>query len=142
MIFPFEKFVASEEETKKLAASFAAQIYSGQHIVLNGNLGSGKTFFVKHSCFTWGITNVSSPSFAIVNTYKNTKPVYHFDFYRIKNREELLEIGFNDYLNDIEAVIFIEWGNLIPEILPNKRIEISIDILEGTNRNFRFEKYE
>ncbi|OGU72595.1 MAG: tRNA (adenosine(37)-N6)-threonylcarbamoyltransferase complex ATPase subunit type 1 TsaE [Ignavibacteria bacterium RBG_16_34_14] len=141
MNYPFEKAVASPEETKELAGAFANQINSGQPVVLNGELGSGKTFFVKQACNVWGITNVSSPSFAIVNNYNNTKPVYHFDFYRIKNREELFDIGFNDYLNDTEAVIFIEWGNLIPEILPKRRIEINIEILEDTKRFFRFIKY-
>jgi tRNA threonylcarbamoyladenosine biosynthesis protein TsaE len=140
--YPFEKAVASPEETKELATAFANQINSDQPVILNGELGSGKTFFVKQACNVWGIKNVSSPSFAIVNSYKNKKTIYHFDFYRIKNREELLEIGFNDYLNDIEAIIFIEWGNLIPEVLPMKRIEINIDMLDGTKRYFRFSKYE
>ncbi len=142
MDYPFEKAVASHEETKELAAAFANQINSVQRVVLNGELGSGKTFFVKQACSVWGITNASSPSFAIVNSYKNEKVVYHFDFYRIKNREELLEIGFNDYLNDTEAIIFIEWGNLIPEVLPDRRIEINIEMLEDTKRFFRFRKYE
>jgi tRNA threonylcarbamoyladenosine biosynthesis protein TsaE len=140
--YPFEKAVASPDETKELAAAFANQINSGQTIVLNGELGSGKTFFVKQACKTWGITNVSSPSFAIINSYQNKKFIYHFDFYRIKNREELLEIGFNDYLNDAGAIIFIEWGNLIPEVLPERRIEINIETLEDTKRFFRFRKYE
>jgi tRNA threonylcarbamoyladenosine biosynthesis protein TsaE len=140
--YPFEKAVASPDETKELAAAFANQINSGQTIVLNGELGSGKTFFVKQACKTWGITNVSSPSFAIINSYQNKKFIYHFDFYRIKNREELLEIGFNDYLNDAGAIIFIEWGNLISEVLPERRIEINIETLEDTKRFFRFRKYE
>lgn len=142
MNYPFEKAVASTEETTELAVAFANQINFGQPVVLNGNLGAGKTFFIKQACSVWGIKNVSSPSFAIVNSYGNTRIIYHFDFYRIKNREELLEIGFNDYLNDTEAIIFIEWGNLVPEVLPVRRIEINIEILEDTKRYFRFEKYE
>jgi len=116
MYYPFEKAVASPGATKMLAVSFAEQINSTRTVVLNGELGSGKTFFVKQTCNAWGIRNVSSPSFAIVNNYRNSKPVYHFDFYRIKNISELFDIGFNDYLNDNEAVIFIEWGNLVPEV--------------------------
>ena len=141
MNYPFEKAVASPEGTKELAVVFANHISSGQPVVLNGELGSGKTFFVKQVCLLWGIPNVSSPSFAIVNSYQNKKKIYHFDFYRLKNKEELLEIGFNDYMNDPEAITFIEWGNLLPEILPEKRIEIEIETLEDTKRFFRFKKY-
>jgi len=140
--YPFEKTVLSENETKELAFFFAENISPGKTIILNGNLGSGKTFFVKQACLLWGIKNVSSPSFSIVNSYNNKKQIYHLDFYRLKNKEELFDIGFNDYLNDTEAIIFIEWGNLIPEILPHKRIEISIETLEDTKRYFRFENYE
>jgi len=140
--YPFEKTVLSENETKELAFFFAENISPGKTIILNGNLGSGKTFFVKQACLFWGIKNVSSPSFSIVNSYNNKKQIYHLDFYRLKNKEELFDIGFNDYLNDTEAIIFIEWGNLIPEILPHKRIEISIETLEDTKRFFRFENYE
>jgi len=139
--YPFEKAVASLQGTKELALAFGNQITSGQHVILNGELGAGKTFFIKQSCLAWGITNVSSPSFAIVNSYQNKNRVYHFDFFRIKNKEELLEIGFNDYLNDSDAVIFIEWGNLIPEVLPKKRIEINIEVLEDTKRFFTFKRY-
>ncbi len=142
MDYPYEIIVESPDETKELALSFADQIKFDNVIILNGNLGSGKTFFVKQVCSKWGISNVSSPSFAIVNSYNNSKPVYHFDFYRIKKTEELFDIGFNDYLNDTDAVIFIEWGNLISEILPEKRIEISIEVTGDTKRIFRFEKYE
>ncbi len=142
MDYPFEKAVESPDETKELAAAFVKEIRSGQSVVLNGELGAGKTFFVKQACSSLGITNVSSPTFAIVNSYKNKSRIYHFDFYRIKNREELLEIGFNDYLNDADSIIFIEWGNLIPEVLPAKRIEINIEMLEDSKRFFRFKKFE
>ncbi len=142
MIYPFEKTVLQEEETKTLAKSFANEINSGKIIVINGELGAGKTFFVKSAVSIWGVENASSPSFAIVNIYYGEKKVYHFDFYRLKNKEELFDIGFNDYINDPDAVIFIEWGNLIPDVLPKSRIEINIETPEGSIRNFRFDKYD
>lgn len=142
MIYPFEKTVFLEEETNVLAKSFANEINSGKIVVINGDLGAGKTFFVKSASTVWGITNASSPSFSIVNIYYGEKKVYHFDFYRLKNKEELFDIGFNDYINDPNAVTFIEWGNLIPGVLPKSRIEINIEMLEDSVRNFRFDNYD
>jgi len=140
VVFPFTRTVSSPDETKKLASEFSEIINPGIVVVLNGELGSGKTFFVKEICKNWGITNVSSPSFAIVNNYSNSRSVYHFDFYRIKKKEELFDIGFNDYINNKDAVIFIEWGNLINEILPKERIQVNIKIIDDLKRKFVFEK--
>ncbi|OGU44559.1 MAG: tRNA (adenosine(37)-N6)-threonylcarbamoyltransferase complex ATPase subunit type 1 TsaE [Ignavibacteria bacterium GWB2_36_8] len=142
MDYPFEKKIIREEETKTLAEYFAEETKSGQIIVINGELGAGKTFFVKCAVSVWGIVNASSPSFAIVNIYYGERKIYHFDFYRLKNKEELFEIGFNDYINDPDAITFIEWGNLIPDVLPKSRIEINIEMPEDSVRNFRFNKYE
>ncbi|MGA8262938.1 MAG: tRNA (adenosine(37)-N6)-threonylcarbamoyltransferase complex ATPase subunit type 1 TsaE, partial [Ignavibacteriaceae bacterium] len=89
-----------------------------------------------------GINNVSSPTFAIVNEYLNRIKIYHFDFYRIEKSEEIINIGFNDYLNDNEAVIFIEWGELFSKILPRKRYEIKIMLNEDFSRTFKIDKYD
>ncbi|MCL5031382.1 MAG: tRNA (adenosine(37)-N6)-threonylcarbamoyltransferase complex ATPase subunit type 1 TsaE [Bacteroidetes bacterium] len=136
------KIVCSEEETIDLALSFADNLKSGDIVVLNGNLGAGKTFFVRNVVKKFGIENVCSPTFAIVNEYTNSNKIYHFDFYRINNSAELFDIGYNDYLSDVEAITFIEWGNLIPEVLPQKRIEIEIKIESDYSREFNFVKYE
>jgi tRNA threonylcarbamoyladenosine biosynthesis protein TsaE len=136
MKFPFVKTVNDEKGTEELAIKFAKEIHNGQVIVLNGNLGSGKTFFIKKLLQHFGINYVNSPSFAIVNEYEGKIKVYHFDFYRLKNINELYDIGWQDYLNDDEAIIFIEWGELINDALPKKRLEIFITILEGTMRKF------
>ena len=136
------KIVCSEEETIDLAYSFADILKSGDVIVLNGNLGAGKTFFVRNVVKKFGIENVCSPTFAIVNEYINSNKIYHFDFYRINNSSELFDIGYYDYLNDLEAITFIEWGNLIPEVLPHKRIEIDIQIENDFSRKFYFIRYE
>jgi len=140
--YPFTVSSASEDETKKIASDFASLLNGGEVIVLNGNLGSGKTFFIKHALKKLGMNNVNSPTFAIVNEYQGKLKAYHFDFYRISFPSELFEIGFNDYLNDTDSIIFIEWGNFFPEILPPKRIEINITIKEDFNREFYFQKYD
>jgi len=136
--FPYSKIVKSEEETAKLAAEFANRIRQGDVVVLNGQLGAGKTFFIKHVLLELGIDTVNSPSFAIINEYKEKIKFYHADFYRLKNIEELYDIGWQDYLNNDEAVLFIEWGNLLPAALPNKRLEIEIFLSEDFSREFIF----
>jgi len=140
--YPYSLEVFSEYETRQLAKDFSAVIDPGDIIILNGDLGTGKTFFVKALAKNLGITNVSSPTFAIVNEYYGIKKIYHFDFYRIEKSEELFDIGINDYLNDPEAITFIEWGNLFPEMLPAKRIEIFISMNDELSRNFKFVKHE
>ena len=141
MNFPLEKNVFSEEETGKLAADFAKDLNEGDVVVLNGNLGSGKTFFIRQAAKYFNINNVSSPTFAIVNEYDGLLKIYHFDFYRINSARELFDIGYYDYLNDKNALIFIEWGNLVPEVIPKVRFEISILVGNDFIRKFKIEKF-
>jgi len=138
--YPSKVKTRSEEESAKLAKEFISKLENGERVVLNGELGAGKTFFIKAALSSIGISNVSSPSFAIVNEYQNSSHIYHFDFYRLKNFVELFDIGWQDYLNDDQSIIFIEWGNRFESILPAKRIEINIQTLSGSEREFAFEK--
>lgn len=131
----------NESDSLKIASNFMLSCKKGDRIILNGELGAGKTFFIKAALSSIGIKNVSSPSFAIVNEYQIDFPVYHFDFYRLKNSAELFDIGWQDYLNNEDSIIFIEWGNRFPEVLPNERIEITIDMKDGTEREFGFKKF-
>ena len=138
--FPSKVVTSTENETAKLASDFISVCKSGDRIVLNGNLGAGKTLFIKSALASVGIKDVNSPSFAIVNEHYNNFHIYHFDFYRLKNSVELFDIGWQDYLNDDESMIFIEWGNRFPLILPKERIEINISMVNGNNREFSFER--
>ena len=128
------RLIQNEDDTAALAREFAAELNGDEIVVLNGELGAGKTFFIKKALISFGINNVSSPTFALINEYSGQIKVYHFDFYRINNVNELYDIGFDDYLNDPDAVVFIEWGNLFPRILPQKRIEIEIKVFEDFSR--------
>ncbi len=141
MDFPFHTVIRSEEETISDARNFAKQIKKGDIILLNGDLGSGKTFFVKYICKEYGIENVSSPSFAIVNEYHNKINFVHFDFYRIKKVEELYDIGFHEYLNG-ENIVFIEWSNMFPEILPKRNYKINFKFVNNTSREISIVKHE
>lgn len=135
-----EKIVSSVEETAEIAVKLAEEVKCGDVIALIGNLGAGKTFFTKAFCSRYDIDEVVSPSFSIVNEYYGDKKVFHFDFYRLKNIDELQDIGFYDYLNDDYAVTLIEWANLFMEILPKRRYEVNIEILEDNKRKITIYK--
>lgn len=141
MIFPFERTVNNENETIEVIKDFADILKHGDVICLVGDLGSGKTFFVKNICKLFGIEDVSSPGFAIVNSHFGEQKVYHFDFYRLRREEELFDIGFREYLADEEAIIFIEWSDMFPEVLTNDRFEIKLTYLDERSRKIRIEKY-
>lgn len=142
MKFPLSIESNGEKETSGLALSFAKELRPGDIVVMNGNLGSGKTFFIKKVTECFGIKYASSPSFAIVNEYNGDIKIYHFDFFRINKIEELYDIGWQDYLNNNDSIIFIEWGELLKEILPDRRFEVRIIMLNESKRRFEFEKYE
>lgn len=103
-----------------------------------GEMGAGKTTFIKALCSELGVTDIiQSPTFAIINEYRrqNGEPVYHFDFYRIKKLEEAYDIGYEDYLYS-GCYCFIEWPELIEELLPAGTVRVTIT---GTaERTFRF----
>ncbi|MEP0860487.1 MAG: tRNA (adenosine(37)-N6)-threonylcarbamoyltransferase complex ATPase subunit type 1 TsaE [Ignavibacterium sp.] len=141
MDFPCERISNSEEETKQLALEFLTELKSGDVVVLNGELGTGKTFFIKKITEALGIHNANSPTFALVNEYEGDLRIYHFDFYRINKEAELHDIGLEDYLADNEAIIFIEWGELFQNVLPKKRFEIKIEATGNEHRKFRFFKF-
>lgn len=142
MKLPAEFLVKSEEETKSVAELFSKIIDDGDIIALNGELGSGKTFFVKSFCNLFDINNVSSPSFAIVNVYNGKKKIYHFDFYRIKKITELYDLGFHEYINDKESITFIEWAELWKEILPKKYYEIHFKFANDNSRLILISQHE
>lgn len=140
MNFPFAQNILSEEETASLAKEFASILKRGDCVSLIGNLGSGKTFFTKALCQEFSIDEVNSPTFALLNVYVGKEKFFHFDFYRVRANQELLDIGIYDYLNDDEAITIIEWADLFPSLLPKSRYEISIHIASDYSRTFRIEK--
>lgn len=132
MEFPFKKNISTEEDTKQVANLFSEVLKEGDIVLLNGNLGSGKTFFVKQICRAFGIDDVTSPTFSIVNEYYGDIKIYHFDFYRINKLVELEDIGFDEYIDDVESIIFIEWADMFPEILPTKKI-YNVNFIKAEN---------
>ena len=97
-----------------------------------GSMGAGKTTFIKAVCEQLGVKDViTSPTFAIVNEYEG--PIYHFDFYRIKRIEEVYDMGYEDYFYS-GGVCFIEWPELIEELLPDDAVRVSITEQEDGSR--------
>ncbi len=107
----------SAEETSTLGGKIGRLLKPGDIVTLDGDLGAGKTHFTCGAAKALQIQEyITSPTFTIVNEYDNGEILfYHFDLYRISSYEELLEIGFEEYLSK-QAVIFIEWAERIPEI--------------------------
>jgi len=122
-----EKIVTySEEETKKVARNIASKIDNTAVIVLNGELGAGKTKFTEGFLSYFELENeISSPTFTIVNEYQNEKvTIYHFDVYRLSDIDEFYAIGGEEYFS--KGICIIEWGEIIKEALPEHYIKIDI----------------
>ena len=111
--------------------------------ILNAAMGAGKTTFTKAFCETMGVQDkTSSPTFSLVNEYfyeKNEENglIRHLDLYRLKNTEEALDIGVEDFLYD-KNYLFVEWADVILELLPEDIVEIKIEILSENERKFIF----
>ena len=126
----------SAEETVKFAEEFAKTLEAGTVILYTGDLGAGKTTFTKGVAMALGITEtVTSPTFALVNEYYGSLPLFHFDLYRINSVDDLYAIGFWDYL-DRGGIIAAEWSENIPgleEDLDNVK-KVRIDKLSDSER--------
>ena len=116
----------STKETENIAKAFAKTLKAGDVVCINGDLGAGKTAFTAGIAKGLGVTDcVSSPTFTIVNCYDGIIPLYHFDVYRISDSSEMFEIGFDEYLSG-DGVSVIEWAEIISDILPENRYDITI----------------
>ena len=111
------------------AREFIGQIGTHKVFAFYGKMGAGKTTFIKAVCEELGVKDViTSPTFAIVNEYRSDTSgeiIYHFDFYRIKKLEEVYDMGFEDYFYS-GALCFIEWPELIEEVLPEDAVKVRI----------------
>jgi tRNA threonylcarbamoyladenosine biosynthesis protein TsaE len=116
-----------EAETIALGRSFAEELEPGAVVALFGDLGAGKTRFVQGICEGLGITgHVASPTFTIVHEYAaGTLAVFHFDWYRIRSIDELIDLGFDEYLRS-DAICMIEWAEKAEALLPYQRFDVAI----------------
>ena len=127
------------EETFEVGRTIGLNAKPGQIYTLTGDLGVGKTVFTQGVAAGLGITEpVNSPTFTIIQEYEDGRlPFYHFDVYRIGDLEEMEEIGYDDYFFG-QGICLIEWAELIEEILPEKRIEVTIE--KDLEKGFEYRK--
>ena len=132
----------SEKETENVAILLASELKSGDFLAFYGDLGSGKTAFIRGlaSVFCPGV-RVSSPTYAIVNEYRGKTNIFHFDMYRITDDDSLYSTGFYDYF-DRSGIIAAEWCENIPFALPDRYYEINFKKLSETERQITITLHE
>lgn len=127
---PEKTYTASPDETERVGAALAEKLLADsalpRYIALYGDLGVGKTAFVRGvaSILCPGAA-VRSPTFALVNEYRGKLPIFHFDMYRITDEDDLYSIGYDDYLAR-DGVILVEWSENIPFALPDRYLRVTI----------------
>lgn len=136
-----EETTHSEQETLALAKRFSKVLEPGDVVCLEGELGTGKTRFVKGMASYFGIdpSEVHSPTFTLIHEYSGSLPLYHFDCYRMERAEEALEIGAEEYFYG-EGVSVIEWPEIIKSIIPGHAYWITIEATGPSDRKFTFDK--
>jgi len=114
------------EHIREAARAFVEAMGDHHVFAFYGSMGAGKTTFIKAICEELGVEDVvTSPTFAIVNEYEGSVPIYHFDFYRIKKLEEVYDMGYEDYFYS-DGLCFIEWPEMMEELLPDNAVKVSI----------------
>lgn len=130
-----ERHSANEQETEAIGQALVGRLAPGTVVAFTGDLGAGKTAFVRGMARGLGISQrVTSPTFTIVNEYDGTTPLFHFDMYRLDSEEDLFDIGWDDYLAR-GGVCAVEWSERIDSALPPDALTVSI--ARGENDNDR-----
>lgn len=131
----------SPAETSKIAVDLSGTLRPKDVIVLFGDLGAGKTTFIKGLCQGLGIkNNVTSPSFIIINKYCGGRiPFYHVDLYRLDNEPDICDIGV-DSLFDEEAIVAVEWGQRLGSMLPKNYIQVKINYIDESKRQIEINR--
>jgi len=125
----------SPAETEKFGCQFAKKLSAGSILALKGELGSGKTQFVKGLAAGVGSNAaVTSPTFTIVHEYSGGRwPIYHFDFFRIEDRQSAVRLGLDDYFFD-DGVSVIEWADRFPNLIPESAQWVSFEMKSENER--------
>ena len=119
------RIVQTEDEMLRLGEQLAKRLDLHGFVALYGDLGAGKTVLARGVARAFGISHVTSPTFTIVCEYPTEPRLFHFDAYRLSDADELYAIGFSDYCRD-DALLLMEWANLVPDALPEDRLDVTI----------------
>lgn len=129
--------IASIDQIDAAARTFAEQMGGHKVFAFYGEMGAGKTTFVRALCACLGVTDpVTSPTFSIVNEYRSGtdgRPIFHFDFYRIRRIEEVYDMGYEEYFYS-GAVCLLEWPELVEELLPETAVRVHLEVLPDGRR--------
>ncbi len=129
---------SSPEETAEAAAQFAKTLRANDLVALTGDLGAGKTTFVKALAKALGSNDlVQSPTYVYLQMYEASLPLFHFDLYRMKSADDFLAMGFEEYLS-AGGITLIEWPQIIAHLLPENAIHIDIQTLSEWERALHF----
>lgn len=134
-----EFVTTSPEETIALGEKIGAELKLGDVLAFYGDLGSGKTTIIKGICLGLGVKEqdiVKSPSFIMINEYQGRYPIYHIDLYRTRNLEEILSIGFDEYLYD-DGVCLIEWAEKAEGQLLENIIKVELETVNQHERKIK-----
>ncbi len=128
----------NESDTERLGQRLAAELAPGSVVALIGPLGAGKTRLVQAVCRALGVTEeVTSPTFVLINEYRSGRlPVFHFDAYRLRDDDEFLELGPDEYF-EAGGMTFVEWGDRVERCLPKDAVRVKIEVLEGERRRVK-----
>ena len=133
---PPEVTTQSEEETTALARDMAAELHAGDVLLLSGNLGAGKTAFVRGLAEGLGILpeEISSPTFTLVHEYRDGRlPIYHFDFFRLEDRRAAINLALDDYFFG-DGISIVEWADRFSDLIPETGRWVRFEIGEGDQR--------
>ncbi len=128
----------SAKETEKIGEKFAEKLKKGDIIGFSGELGSGKTTFIKGIVKKLCNIPATSPSFVLINEYNGKIPVFHFDLYRLENEKEIETTGWEEYIG--KGIILIEWIEKIKKFLPDNLILVKIEILGDNKRKIKIKR--
>ena len=127
----------SEKETLRLAEKLGEKLKPGSVVALTGEIGSGKTVFIKGLSKELGVKDpdeVKSPTFVLLHLYKGRVPIHHFDLYRLEKEKELDSIGFDEFVSSRGAVSLVEWADRAPGRIPKDSLWVQIQITGPTSR--------
>lgn len=127
--------IKDEAAMQAFGAQLAHALPNGTVVALSGTLGAGKTRLVQAVAEASGIApgTVVSPTFVLMQPYEGDRPIYHFDAYRIKDDDEFLELGPDEYFES-DGLTFVEWAERVVDCMPRERLEIHIDLTGETSR--------